>query len=52
MDSSRDKIVSADEEEGDSMECSEDSLRERTTVTAIGKVKKIYFVIFVEVHVS
>ncbi|KAL9959551.1 hypothetical protein ACROYT_G032882 [Oculina patagonica] len=39
MASLRDKIVSAEEEERDSMECSEESLRERTTVTAIGKVK-------------
>lgn len=51
MASSRDKIISAEEEERDSMECSEDSLRERTTVMAIGKVREIYFVIFVEVHV-
>ena len=36
---SRDKIVLEEEEEEDSFDCSEDSIRERTTVTAIGKVK-------------
>ncbi|KAJ7331212.1 hypothetical protein OS493_019994 [Desmophyllum pertusum] len=39
MEGSRDKIVPAEEEESDSLGCSEDNIRERTTVTAIGKVK-------------
>ena len=38
MEGSRDKIVPAEEEESDSLGCSEDNIRERTTVTAIGKV--------------
>jgi hypothetical protein len=41
MSSSRDQIVRAEEEERDSLECSEDSLRQKTTVTAIGKVSQI-----------
>lgn len=47
MASSHEKIVRLEDGEGDSLE-SEDSLRERTTVTAIGKVREIEFVIFVE----
>ena len=43
MSSSRDReqIVQAEEEDRDSLGCSEDSLREKTTVTAIGKVNRI-----------
>ncbi|XP_020625617.1 uncharacterized protein LOC110063004 [Orbicella faveolata] len=39
MFSSRDQIVREDEQETDSLRCSEDSLKEKTTVTTIGKVK-------------
>ena len=41
MPSSHENIVRAEEEERDSLECSEDSLKEKTTVTAIGKVGEI-----------
>ena len=41
MPSSHENIVRAEEEERDSLECAEDSLKEKTTVTAIGKVGEI-----------
>ena len=41
MFSSRDSIVRAEEEDRDSLACSEDSLKDKTTVTAIGKVNQI-----------
>ena len=41
MSSSREQIVPIEEEDGDSLGCSEDSLKEKTTVTAIGKVNHV-----------
>lgn len=41
MSSSREQIVPIEEEDRDSLECSQDSLKEKTTVTAIGKVNHI-----------
>ena len=40
MSSSREQIVRAEEEDRDSLECFEDSLKDKTTVTAIGKVNQ------------
>ena len=40
MSSSREQIVRAEEEDRDSLECYEDSLKDKTTVTAIGKVNQ------------
>ena len=40
MSSSREQIVRAEEEDRDSLGCSEDSLKDKTTVTAIGKVNQ------------
>ena len=41
MSSPRDRIIREEDEEVDSLGCPEDSLEQKTTVTAIGKVNQI-----------